>query len=174
LTSTKKFVTVCTGGFVTNVQHIAYSFIPPGETHIHSDDIRRAARELLPYLLDRQLTAQEVEAATHIPDHAMTCIAWRRANANVDTFQQPVGIAFLYLCDRPWKREGKIEDVVVHPSARSQGIGRGLMERLIQEAKVYGITSLQLTSAPKREAANALYLTLGFECAKTNVYRMKF
>jgi ribosomal protein S18 acetylase RimI-like enzyme len=38
-------------------------------------------------------------------------------------------------------------------------------------ARSNGVRTVDLTSRPSREAANALYLKLGFERRETNVYR---
>ncbi len=47
------------------------------------------------------------------------------------------------------------------------------MEKLHEEAARLGLTHLDLTSRPTREAANALYRALGYEQRKTNVYRLR-
>jgi ribosomal protein S18 acetylase RimI-like enzyme len=64
-----------------------------------------------------------------------------------------------------------IEDVVVDEAARGTGVGEELCTRAIQLAKARGAKTLDLTSRPSREAANALYLRLGFSVRETNVYR---
>lgn len=64
-----------------------------------------------------------------------------------------------------------IEDVVVDDSARAQGVGEALSRSAIAEAAHRGAKNVSLTSRPSREAANRLYLRLGFEHYETNVYR---
>jgi len=64
-----------------------------------------------------------------------------------------------------------IEDVVVHEDARGLGIGESLTLAAVNEARERGVRSIDLTSRPSREAANALYQKLGFERRETNVYR---
>lgn len=73
----------------------------------------------------------------------------------------------------PTGRKQWIEDVVVDESMRGRSFGRHLVEYAIEYAKQYG-GSLLLTSRPSRVAANALYLSSGFEPRETNVYRIKF
>ena len=65
-----------------------------------------------------------------------------------------------------------IEDVVVDESARGLGAGAALTEAAISESKRRGAKSIDLTSRPSREAANAMYVKLGFEQRETNVYRL--
>jgi ribosomal protein S18 acetylase RimI-like enzyme len=67
---------------------------------------------------------------------------------------------------------GRVEDVVVSEAARGSGIGRKVMEALHDEARRCGVVQLDLTSRPGREAANALYQSLGYERRETNVYRL--
>ena len=64
-----------------------------------------------------------------------------------------------------------IEDVVVDESARELGAGEALTLAALDAAKAKGATSVDLTSRPSREAANRLYLRLGFVARETNVYR---
>jgi len=64
-----------------------------------------------------------------------------------------------------------IEDVVVDEAARGRGVGEALSRRAVQIALAAGARTVELTSRPSREAANRLYLRLGFEVRETNVYR---
>ena len=75
------------------------------------------------------------------------------------TFHIPTGI-------RAW-----IEDVVVDADARGKGVGEALNTFALAEAKRQGVTTVDLTSRPSREAANRLYQRLGFKARETNVYR---
>lgn len=67
-----------------------------------------------------------------------------------------------------------VEDVVVDDDARGRGVGESLCRVAIDHARSTGASSLDLTSRPSREAANRLYLRLGFVLRKTNVYRYSF
>lgn len=74
-------------------------------------------------------------------------------------FRIPTGV-------RAW-----IEDVVVDESARGRGVGEALNTAALDEARRLGAVTVDLTSRPTREAANRLYLRLGFVARETNVYR---
>ena len=86
-----------------------------------------------------------------------------------------VGCATLCVYESPSGRKGSVEDVVVSSAYRGQGIGRTLLQRIIDFAgsKLSPI-DLHLTSNPSRTEANALYQALGFVQRETNVYVMKF
>jgi len=75
------------------------------------------------------------------------------------TFRIPSGV-------RSW-----IDDVVVDEQARGRGIASALVNAAVALAASAGARSVDLTSRPEREAANRLYLQLGFERRETNVYR---
>lgn len=67
-----------------------------------------------------------------------------------------------------------IEDVIVDERVRAQGIGEALMRRALEMAKEKGAAQVTLSANPKREAANRLYLRLGFKRRETNAYIYKF
>ncbi len=74
-------------------------------------------------------------------------------------FRVPTGV-------RAW-----IEDVVVDDSARGQGLGGLLVREAIAVARRAGARTVDLTSRPDREAANALYVREGFKLRESNLYR---
>ena len=84
-----------------------------------------------------------------------------------------LGCASLCVFESPTGRKASVEDVVVSLLYRGQGLGRKLMEHIIDYAKKeLAPIDLHLTSNPKRVSANALYKAVGFEKRETNVYRM--
>ena len=78
------------------------------------------------------------------------------------TFRVPTGV-------RAW-----IEDVVVDQDERGKGIGAALVRAALELAGEAAARTVDLTSRPDREAANRLYLRLGFTQRTTNVYRYTF
>lgn len=74
-------------------------------------------------------------------------------------FRIPTGV-------RAW-----IEDVVVDEAARGRGVGETLNLGALDRARALGARTVDLTSRPKREAANRLYKRIGFVERDTNVYR---
>lgn len=88
---------------------------------------------------------------------------------NQDEGGKIIGIAILVM--RVGKK-GLIDDVVVDEAHRGKGLGERLVSGLIEKAREIGVHQLDLTSAPKRVAANALYQKLGFVKRDTNVYQM--
>ena len=87
--------------------------------------------------------------------------------------ERMLGCATLCVCTTPEMIIGFVEAVVVAADCRGQHLGRNLMEKIIDDARWYGVQEVHLTSRPQRVAANGLYQALGFERKETNVYRLK-
>lgn len=83
-----------------------------------------------------------------------------------------VGIATLVLVVLPEGVRAQLEDIVVHSDYRGKSLGRQLGETLIERARVHGARAITLSSRSDRQAANALYQSLGFEKRDTNLYIM--
>src|SRR3990167_5913104 len=67
-------------------------------------------------------------------------------------------------------RAGMLHDVIVDLEYRGRGLGRQLMQKVIERARSLQITRLDLTSNPNREAARKLYEQLGFRKCVTDVF----
>jgi len=85
-----------------------------------------------------------------------------------------VGALTLAVYHVPTGVRSVIEDVIVDESARGQRVGGALMHRAIELARERGAGNISLTSNPRREAANRLYLRMGFKKRETNAYQYKF
>lgn len=75
--------------------------------------------------------------------------------------------------EAPTGRKTWIEDVVVDEKFRGAGLGRKMLQEMLDKLSLEENTTLMLTSNPKRIAANALYKSLGFTPKETNVYKME-
>jgi ribosomal protein S18 acetylase RimI-like enzyme len=119
---------------------------------------------LLPQLSSNAVALSMLDVETMVSSDAATLFVATDNDVVVGTltliiFPIPTGV-------RAW-----IEDVVVDENARGLGIGEALTTAAVREARGRGVRSIDLTSRPSREVANALYRKLGFERRETNVYR---
>ena len=129
-----------------------------------SDELVQAMQKLIPQLSSSNAPPSMEELNEMISSGSSVLFIARVENQIVGsltlaTFRIPTGI-------RAW-----IEDVVVDESARGHGVGEALNLAALDEAKRRGAITVELTSRPSREAANWLYLRLGFVLRETNVYR---
>jgi ribosomal protein S18 acetylase RimI-like enzyme len=130
-----------------------------------TDELLTSLNQLVPQLSSSAspLTSDDVKAL--ITNPAVSMFIAKNEGASVGpltlvVFPIPSGL-------RAW-----IEDVVVDEGARGLGVGVALTEAAVTESKRRGAKSIDLTSRPSREAANAMYVKLGFEQRETNVYRL--
>lgn len=129
-----------------------------------SDELVQAMQKLIPQLSSSNAPPSMLELDEIISSQSSILFIARVENQIVGsltlaTFRIPTGV-------RAW-----IEDVVVDESARGHGVGEALNLAALDEAKRRGAITVELTSRPSREAANRLYLRLGFVVRETNVYR---
>ena len=87
--------------------------------------------------------------------------------------ERTVGMATLCLYHAPSGCKGCIEDVVILPEYQGKGLGKQLLQHVLDEAKLHAPLTIYLTSRPQRIAANSLYRKLGFQQKETNVYKME-
>ncbi len=83
-----------------------------------------------------------------------------------------VGMLTLAMFRIPSGVRAWIEDVVVDERARGKGVGAALTHRAIAYAREHDARTVDLTSRPSREVANAMYAKVGFVRRDTNVYRL--
>jgi ribosomal protein S18 acetylase RimI-like enzyme len=128
-------------------------------------EVLDALRRLIPQLSSSATPLQVDELQAMVASPASIVLLARTGDGSVvgtltlAVFRIPTGV-------RAW-----IEDVVVDDAARGAGVGAALTEAALLRAAAAGARSVDLTSRPRREAANRLYLRLGFEARETNVYR---
>jgi ribosomal protein S18 acetylase RimI-like enzyme len=128
------------------------------------DDLCAAVDRLVPQLSRSSPPPSRAVLERIVADGATTLFVAREGGAIIGmltlaTFQIPTGV-------RAW-----IEDVVVDGDARGKGAAAALVQAALDLSASLGARTVDLTSRPDREAANRLYLRLGFEVRQTNVYR---
>ena len=131
------------------------------------DELYGAFQRLIPQLTDNNPPPSLDNLAALLQDPASTLIVARNENDKI------VGALTLAVYRVPTGIRSVIEDVIVDSSARGQGIGEALMKRAIDVARETGARNISLTSNPIREAANKLYLRVGFTKRDTNAYQIK-
>ena len=130
-----------------------------------TDELVAAFARLLPQL-SSSASAPTREALEEIVASPATTILVAR-----DDEGAIIGSLTLVVFRTPTGARAWIEDVVVDEAARGQGAGAALVDEAIRLAAESGVRTVDLTSRPSREAANALYEKSGFRARETNVYR---
>ena len=130
-------------------------------------ELYNAFQRLIPQLTNNNPPPSLNDLADLVRDASSTLMVAR------DDHGQIVGALTLTVYRVPTGIRSIIEDVIVDTSARGQGIGESLMMRAIEVAREKGAKNISLTSNPMREAANRLYLRVGFKKRETNAYQLK-
>src|SRR3984957_18952947 len=129
-----------------------------------TSDLVEGLNRLLPQLSTSAAPLTLDDVASMVSSDAVTLYVARHESRVVGTLTLAV-----FAIPTGWR--AWIEDVVVDEAARGLGVGEQLTMAAVDEARRRGVRSIDLTSRPTREAANALYQKLGFELRATNVYR---
>ena len=121
---------------------------------IHELPLAKAPWQQLQQLLDQSFPLpprdvfERVVQASHRPQRL-----WIAADQNAETI---VGLVIL----SPHSKGGHLDNLVVAPAARSKGIGRGLVHRLLGECTANGPAMISLTTR-----IPSFFSSLGFQPA---------
>ena len=132
------------------------------------EKLREAFQRLVPQLTDKNPPPSLELLTALVKSDSSTLMVARDARGRI------IGALTLAVYRVPTGIRSIIEDVIVDKSARGQGIGEALTRRALEIAKEAGAAHVTLTSNPIREAANRLYLRVGFKKRETNAYQYKF
>ena len=132
------------------------------------EELFDAFQRLVPQLTNNNPPPSLNDLADLVRDASSTLMVARSDGGQI------VGALTLTVYRVPTGIRSIIEDVIVDNSARGQGIGDALMKYAINLAREKGAQNISLTSNPMREAANRLYLRVGFKKRETNAYQYKF
>jgi ribosomal protein S18 acetylase RimI-like enzyme len=134
-----------------------------------TDELYQAMQRLIPQLGIHKVPPTREELASLINRQGATLLIARHP----DETSEIVGFLSLTIYQVPTGLRSIVEDVVVDESKRRLGIGEALVRHAIYLAREAGANGVSLTSNPKREAANKLYVAMGFELRRTNPYFYK-
>lgn len=121
------------------------------------ENILKAFQYFIPELTsekDRIPTTENLENVTSSPNNYLLV-----AKENDDI----IGTLTLVFYWVPSGVKAWIEDVIVDDKARGKGVATALIWHALNLARENGAEKVDLSSRPWREAANNLYLKLGFE-----------
>jgi ribosomal protein S18 acetylase RimI-like enzyme len=126
-------------------------------------ELAEAVGVLLPQVSSSAPPSEE-ELCHFVADPAITLLVAREGGRIVGMLT--LAVFSVLSGTRAW-----IEDVAVDEASRRSGIASALVTAAVEHADRQGARTVDLTSRPERDAANRLYVRLGFEKRETNVYR---
>lgn len=81
-----------------------------------------------------------------------------------------IGLGWIFSRQTLLRKQAVVEDMIVDQDYRGRGFGEKILLNLIEWARKKGIEVVELTTNPKRVAANNLYKKIGFKLHETNHY----
>ncbi len=85
--------------------------------------------------------------------------------------KQLVGMGLVSKIMNPARVIGYVNNIVVHPDARGQGLFRVIMDNLETKAKAWGCERMELTCS--RDSVQGMYKKRGYTKKDTNFYILK-
>ena len=88
------------------------------------------------------------------------------------TYEQEklIGMGWIFPRQTLLRAQAVVEDMIVDQAYRGRNLGEKILRDLLRWAKAQGIEMVELTTNPRRIAANALYQKAGFTLHETNHY----
>ncbi|HUF52021.1 MAG TPA: GNAT family N-acetyltransferase [Longimicrobiales bacterium] len=130
------------------------------------DEIVAALAQLLPQLAPQRPLPTRAQLEQVVHADCTTLLLARHPDSGAI-----LGTLTLVVYRMPTGVRAYIEDVVVDGAARGLGAGEALVRAALERAAALGAEIVDLTSHASREAANRLYVKLGFVPRDTNAYR---
>ena len=128
-------------------------------------EIYAALERLLPQL-NSQLPIPTMERLRSIvADPAVSLLVAREG-------EQIIGTTTVIVYTTPFWIKARLDEVVVDEAARGKGVGAELVKASLDLARKKGVEVVELQSGLQREAAQRLYVKMGFKLRETNVYRI--
>jgi phosphinothricin acetyltransferase len=112
------------------------------------------------------LTNKEIiiDSAALIADEKISCLVF-------DDDSEIAGFGCLVIHSVPTKGEvARIEDIIIGENYQRKGLGRKMIEALLEIAKDKNISRVNLTSNPMRVGAHKLYESVGFSRINTDTF----
>jgi ribosomal protein S18 acetylase RimI-like enzyme len=134
-----------------------------------TEELLQALQRLIPQLGVHKVPPSKEELRNLIESRSSMLLVAR----NPERDSPVVGILCLTIYRVPTGLRSIIEDVVVDSHARRKRVGEALVRHAIDLAREAGAGTVSLSSNPRREAANQLYQSMGFQIRQTNPYIYK-
>ena len=130
-----------------------------------TEEVYAALERLLPQL-NSELPIPTLERLRAIvADSAVSLLVARDGG-------QIVGTTTVIVYTTPFWIKARLDEVVVDEAARGKGVGAALVKASLDLARKEGVEVVELQSGLQREAAQRLYVRMGFKLRETNVYRI--
>lgn len=169
------YLTELEGEIVLNDENSAYAWVPMTELATIAFD---SNQKILGHVKDkfiydlarvRELVSQ-LDSTAQVNEQSLYKAMLDGCVSTVYENGQLVGMGWIFPRQTMLRHQAVVEDMIVDPAQRGKGLGEKILLDLIRWAKEKGVEVIELTTNPKRVAANALYQKVGFKLHPTNHY----
>lgn len=136
--------------------------------------ILKYIKEKLTYDLKdvRELVAQ-LDSSASINEDSLYKAVLNGYISKVEKNGKIIGMGWIFPRRTLLRKQAVVEDMIINDKYRGQGLGKRILIDLIDWAKKQKIEVVELTTNPKRIAANSLYKKVGFRLHETNHYLLE-
>ncbi len=163
------------GEIKLNEENSTYSWVPLSELKDVAFDSNQKILEYLKakFVYDiprvKELVAQ-LDSSAIVNEQSLYKAMLEGYISRVEEGGKLVGMGWIFPRQTLLRRQAVVEDMIVDESQRGRGLGEKILIDLLRWAKREGVEMVELTTNPKRLAANALYQKVGFKIHPTNHY----
>ncbi len=172
------FLVEIEGEIKLNEENSAFEWVPLKEIESvafdSNMDILKFVKEKFTFDLDRvRELVKQLDPSAEVKEYSLYKAVLEGYLATEYDNGVLVGMGWAFPRQTLLRKQAVIEDMIVDESQRGKGLGYKILDNVIQQAKADGCEMIELTTNPKREAANKLYQKYGFVIHLTNHYLYK-
>lgn len=162
--------------FNLDPENSAWKWMNPINLNIAFDSNKILLKKIQSIIIDfhkaRELTSQ-LDSTANINEFNLYAAQFNGYISKKYDKKKLIGMGWIFPRQTMLRNQAVIEDMIVDEAYRGKGYGKEIVLDLIHWARDNGVEIIELTSNPKRIAANELYKKVGFILHPTNHYLMK-
>jgi ADP-ribose pyrophosphatase YjhB (NUDIX family)/GNAT superfamily N-acetyltransferase len=136
-----------------------------------NQDILKLIKEKFTFDLDKvKELVRQLDSSAVVNEQSLYKAMFNGYVSKIEENGKLLGMGWIFPRQTLLRRQAVVEDMIVDESQRGKGLGEKILRDLIDWAKKEGVEVVELTTNPKRIAANALYQKVGFKIHPTNHY----
>ncbi len=150
-----------------------YSFMDPKKIDIAFDsnkDILSKVTKMITSFKESQMLVNQLDSTATVSEFNLYSAQLNGYVYKKYLGRKLVGMGWIFPRQTMLRKQAVIEDMIVEEGMRGKGYGKEIVLALIKWARKNKIEVIELTSNPKRIAANELYKNVGFKLHPTNHY----
>ena len=162
--------------FKLDKENSDWKWAEPGSIKIAFDSNKRLLKKVNGMIIDFQKACEltgQLDSTANINEFNLYAAQLNGYVSRQYDKKKLIGMGWIFPRQTMLRNQAVIEDMIVDNNQRGKSYGKAIVLDLIRWAKNNNVEMIELTSNPKRIAANELYKKVGFVLHPTNHYLMK-